>query len=45
MAQMYACGLFEARFMDEREETTKKLWRETKPHFMQQFNKERRKMK
>ena len=45
MAQMYACGLFEAKFLDEREETAKRLWRETKTHFMQQFNKERRKMK
>ena len=44
VSQMYACGLFEAKFMEDWEETSDKLWRATQPHFMQQFNKERRKL-
>ena len=39
---MYACGLFEARFLDDWEEKGDKSWNVTLPLFTQQFNKERR---
>ena len=38
--QMYACGLFKAKFLDNWEETVDNLWRATQPLFMWQFNKE-----
>ena len=44
MVQMYACGLFEAKLMDNWEETVHKLCGSTQPHFTHQFNKERRKL-
>ena len=40
--QMYTCGLFEARFLDDWEESTDKSWATTLPLFVAQFNKERR---
>ena len=39
---MYACGLFEARFLNDWEESTDKSWTVTLPLFANQFNKERR---
>ena len=39
---MNACGLFEARFLDDWEESRDKSWTVTLPLFTQQFNKERR---
>ena len=44
MAEMYACVLFEAKFLYEWEETFDKLWGATHPRFTRQFNKERRKL-
>ena len=44
VAQMYACGTFEAKFLDDWEETSDKSWGETQPHFMRQVNKERQKL-
>ena len=44
MAQMYACGLFETKILDDWDETANNSWGETHPHFTQQFNKERRKI-
>ena len=44
MGQMYACGLFEAKFLDNCEETVNKSWRATQPHFARQFNKEQFKL-
>ena len=41
---MYACGLFESKFMDDWEETANKSWGSTNPHFTRKFNKERRKL-
>ena len=41
---MYACGLFEAKFLDDWEETADKSWGKTRPHFTCQFNKESRKL-
>ena len=43
-AQMYSCGLFEAKFLYDWEETADKLWVTTNPHFTQHFNKERHKL-
>ena len=40
--QMYTCGLFEARFLDDWEESLDKSWATTPPLFVTQFNKERR---
>ena len=40
--QMYTCGLFEARFLDDWEESLDKSWASTLPLFVTQFNKERR---
>ena len=40
--QMYTCGLFEARFLDDWEESLDKSWATTLPLFVTQFNKERR---
>ena len=40
--QMYTCGLFEARFLDDWEESLDKSWAFTLPLFVNQFNKERR---
>ena len=45
VAQMYACSLSEAKFLDNWEETANKLWRATQPHFPRKFKKERRKLK
>ena len=39
---MYTCGLFEARFLDDWEESLDKSWEVTLPLFVNQFNKERR---
>ena len=39
---MYMCILFEARFLDNREENTTKTWKVTPPLFTAQLNKERR---
>ena len=39
---MYACGLFEARFLDDWEESLDKSWPVTLLLFANQFNKERR---
>ena len=39
VAQMYAYGLFEAKLLDEWEETSDKSWEATHPHFTHQFNK------
>ena len=44
LVQMFACGLFQAKFLDYWEETSDKSWGATHPHFTQQFNKERRKL-
>ena len=43
--QMYACGLVEAKFLDDWEESANKYWRTTLPLFAAQFNKERRTLK
>ena len=43
-AQMYACGLFEAKLLGEWEETANKLRGATHPHLTRKFNKERRKL-
>ena len=40
VAHMYACGLFEAKFLDYWEETADKSWGATHPHFTRHFNKE-----
>ena len=40
--EMYACGLFEARFLNNWEENSDKSWTVTLPLFTNQFNKERR---
>ena len=45
VAQMYTCGLFEAKFMDNWEEKSDKLWGATYTHLKRQFNKESRKLK
>ena len=39
-SHMYACGLFEAKFLDYWEETADKSWGATHPHFTRHFNKE-----
>ena len=39
--EMYVCGLFKARFLDDWEENTTKTWKVTLPLFTTQFNKER----
>ena len=44
VAQMYACGIFESKFLDDWEETSNKLWGGTPTHFTQKFKKERRKL-
>ena len=41
VAQMYACGLIEAKLLDDWEDKFDKSWRETQPHFTRKFNKER----
>ena len=38
--EMYVCGLFKARFLDNWEENTTKTWKVTLPLFTTQFNKE-----
>ena len=43
--EMYACGLFEARFLENWEESTDKSWTVTLPLFANQFNKEHRTLK
>ena len=40
--EMYGCGLFEGRFLDNWEEITNKTWKATLPLFTAQFNKEQR---
>ena len=42
---MYACGLLEAKFLDDWEEIADTLWGSTHPHFTRKFNKERCKLK
>ena len=42
VAQMYACGLFDSKLLNDWEETADKLWGATHPHFTPQFDKERR---
>ena len=42
--QMYACGLFEAKLLDDWEESTENLWGATPPQFTKQYPKERRKL-
>ena len=42
--QMYACGLFEAKLLDNWEESTENLWGATPPQFTKQYPKERRKL-
>ena len=44
VAQMYACGLFEAKFLDDWEDTANKSLGGTHPHFTWQFNKDMRKL-
>ena len=44
VAHMYVCGLFEAKFLYNWEETANKFWRATQPHFTWQFNKKWRKL-
>ena len=44
VAQMYVCGMFEAKFLNDWEETADKLWGATHPQFTRHFNKERRKL-
>ena len=44
VAQIYACGLSGAKFMDEWEETADNSWESTHPHFTRHLNKERRKL-
>ena len=44
VAQMYACGLFEAKLLDNWEEGFDKSWGETQPHFIKWFNKEQQKL-
>ena len=41
---MYACDLFEAKFLDDWEESANKSWGATHPQFMKQYAKERRKL-
>ena len=41
---MYACDLFGAKFLVDWEESKKKLWGGTQPHFTKQYVKERRKL-
>ena len=36
--------MFEAKFLDDSEDTANKSWGATHPHFTRQFNKERRKL-
>ena len=43
--QMYACDLFKEKLLDKWKDNADKLWMATQPHFMRQFNKERRNMK
>ena len=43
-AQMYAGGLFGAKFLDDWEEIFDKSWGETQPCFTKHFNKELRKL-
>ena len=44
VAHMYAFGLFESKVLDNLEETDGKSFWATQPHFLRQFNKERRKL-
>ena len=44
VAQMYVCGLFKNKFLDDWEETADNLWRATHPLFTREFYKERRKI-
>ena len=43
-AHIYACGLYEAKFMDDLGETADKSWGATHPHLTRQFNNERCKL-
>ena len=43
--QIYAFDLFKAKLLDKFKENVDKLWMATQPHFMWQFNKERRNMR
>ena len=42
--QMSACVLFEAKLLDDSEESAGKSWGETQHHFTNQFNKEQHKL-
>ena len=44
VAQMYACNIFEANFLEDWEESKDRLWRDTHPHSMKQYGKERCKL-
>ena len=44
VAQMYACNLFKANFLEDWEESDDKLWGATQPHFTKQYAKERCKL-
>ena len=44
VAQMYACNLSKANFLEDWEESNNKLWRDTHPHSMKYYAKERYKL-
>ena len=44
VSKMYACNLFEAKIVDDWEESDDKSWRATQPHFAKQYVKESRKL-
>ena len=44
VAQMYACNLIKAKYLDDWEESDNKLWGDTHPHFTEKYAKERQKL-
>ena len=44
VAQMYICDIFESKFLNNWEESMDKTWDATKPLFVTQYNKEKRKI-